>query len=56
MAAGGVEGAVAVQRQTVDLRQRDLRTVELGDGDRAVEPHDRRRVDDDQLVVERDDL
>ena len=38
--AGGVECVVALQRQSVDLRQRDLRPIELGDGDRPVEPHD----------------
>ena len=32
------------------------RAVELGDRDRPVEPHDRRGVEADQLVVERDDL
>jgi hypothetical protein len=37
--AGAVDGVVALQRQTVHLRQRDLRAVELGDRDRPVEPH-----------------
>ena len=42
--------------EPVDLGQRDLRAVELGDRDRPVEPHDRRGVEADELVVERDDL
>jgi hypothetical protein len=33
--AGGVEGVVALQRQTVNLGQRTIRAVDLGDRDRA---------------------
>ena len=54
--AGGVEDAIARKRQAVDLRQRDLGAVELGHRDRPVEPHDRRGVEADELVVEGDDL
>jgi hypothetical protein len=31
---GGVEGVVALERQTVNLSQRDFRAVELADRDR----------------------
>jgi len=56
LGAGGVERVVPLQRQTVNLCQRDLRAVELGDRDQPFEPHDRRGVEADQLIVERDDL
>src|SRR4051812_22038611 len=37
LGAGGVVGAVPLQRQIVHVGQGDLRTVELRDGDRPVE-------------------
>ena len=42
LAAGGVEVAVVVELQPVDDRQRRLRPVRLGNGDRAVQLDDRR--------------
>ena len=42
LAAGGVEVAVVVELQPVDDRQRRLRPVGLGNGDRAVQLDDRR--------------
>ncbi len=54
--AGGVPRVVLGERQPVDQREGDLRAVQLGDGDRAVEGDDRRRVEPGQLVVQRDHL
>ena len=47
---------ISRQWQTVDQCEGDLRAVQLGDRDRAVECNDRRRVEPGQLVVQRDDL
>src|ERR1700712_5062976 len=54
--ADGVPGVVARERQWVDQREGDLRAVQLGDRDRAVECDDRRRVEPGQLVVQGDHL
>ena len=51
-----VPRVVARQRQSVDQAEADLRTVQLCNCDRAVEGDDRRRVESDQLVVQRDNL
>jgi hypothetical protein len=51
-----VEGVVGVQLQLVHQRQRGGGALHLPDGDGAVEGHDRRGGDREQLVVQSDDL
>jgi hypothetical protein len=51
-----VERVVVVQVQFVDQSRRSIGAVHLADGDGAVEAHDGRRGDREQLIVEGDDL
>src|SRR5436305_4561173 len=54
--SGCVEGAVGVELELIDQGQRDRSASDLGDCDGAVEGDHRRRSEDKQLVVKRDDL
>lgn len=51
----GRRGSSPGLAEAVYLGQGDIRTVEFGERDRAIEPHDRRRVGGEELVVERHD-
>src|SRR5438105_701748 len=51
-----VERVVIIEAQLVYQRQSRARAVHLADGDRAVEGHDRRRIDRQELVIQRHDL
>ena len=47
----GMERVIGVQGQLVHERQRGSGPLHLADGDRAVEGHDRRRIDRQELVI-----
>ena len=54
--AHGVEHVVILQRQVVDDCEPRRRSVDLGHGDGAMQRHDRRWLQREEMVVERADL
>ena len=51
-----VEQVIAIEIEAVDERERRMRSVDFGHGDRAVQRDDRARRDRHELVVELQDL